>query len=156
MSPEGDKGKHLSVTAIRNGTVIDHIRNEVTFKVAEILRLEQEEQAVLLGMNLPSGQVGKKGIIKVEGRALTPQEVNIIALIAPEATLNIIKDYKVAEKRKVEVPARVEGIVRCFNPNCITNHQPISTCFDVIDSQPTTLRCVHCERTMRGNDIILK
>jgi len=156
MAPEKKKREQLSVTAIREGTVIDHIRNEATFKVAEILRVESEEEVVLVGMNLPSATVGKKGLIKVEGRGLTPQEVNKIALIAPDATLNIIKDYKVAEKRRVEVPARVEGIVKCFNPNCVTNHQPISTCFEVVVVSPISLRCVHCERMMSGEDIILK
>jgi aspartate carbamoyltransferase regulatory subunit len=156
MPAQSRKSHHMSVTAIRNGTVIDHIHNAATFKVAEILHLSREDNVVLVGMNLPSDQVGTKGIIKVEGRELTLQEVNKIALIAPEATLNIIKDYEVAEKRKVEVPSRVEGIVRCFNPNCITNHQGVGTCFDVVGYSPITLRCVHCERTMSGDDIILK
>jgi aspartate carbamoyltransferase regulatory subunit len=137
--------QQMNVSAIRNGTVIDHIQNEATFKVAEMLHLE-----------LPSQKVGKKGIIKVESRELTPREVNAIALIAPRATLNIIKDYRVVEKRRVELPARLEGIVRCFNPSCITNQQPIATCFEVLRSSPPTLRCIYCERLMSGSDIILK
>jgi aspartate carbamoyltransferase regulatory subunit len=148
--------QQMNVSAIRNGTVIDHIQNEATFKVAEMLHLEQQEQMVLIGMNLPSQKVGKKGIIKVESRELTPREVNAIALIAPRATLNIIKDYRVVEKRRVELPARLEGIVRCFNPSCITNQQPIATCFEVLRSSPPTLRCIYCERLMSGSDIILK
>ncbi|KPK63020.1 MAG: aspartate carbamoyltransferase [Planctomycetes bacterium SM23_32] len=156
MGSEKGARREMSVSAIRNGTVIDHIQNEATFKVAEILRLAQEQHTVLVGMNLPSGKVGKKGIIKIESRELTPQEVNKIALIAPQATLNIIQDYEVAEKRSVELPERVEGIVRCFNPSCITNRQAVSTCFDVIASDPVGLRCVYCERVMTGPDIILK
>jgi aspartate carbamoyltransferase regulatory subunit len=146
----------MNVSAIRNGTVIDHIRNDATFKVAEILRLDREEDVVLVGMNLHSSKVGKKGLVKVESRELTAQEVNKIALIAPQATLNIIKDYRVVEKRRVELPERVEGIVRCFNPNCVTNRQPVSTCFEVQGTDPVSLRCVYCERVMSGADIILK
>ena len=156
MAAEGAKREEMKVTAIRDGTVIDHIENDATFKVAEILRLEQGEEMVLVGMNLPSGKVGKKGIIKIESRELTPQEVNKIALIAPRATLNIIEDYRVVEKRKVELPRRVDGIVRCFNPQCVTNQQAISTSFDVIATDPPTLRCQYCERVMSGADIILK
>ncbi len=156
MGSERPVPQELNVSAIRNGTVIDHVSNEATFKVAEILRLEQEDQMVLVGMNLPSKQVGKKGIIKIEGRELTPQEVDKIALIAPQATLNIIKDYRVAEKRKVQLPDRVEGIVRCFNPSCVTNRQSVTTCFEVLGSSPVSLRCIYCERLMSGPDIILR
>ena len=73
-----------------------------------------------------------------------------------DATLNIIKDYRVLEKRRVELPDRLEGVVRCFNPSCVTNQQPVSTCFEVLMSSPPTLRCVYCERVMTGNDITLK
>lgn len=148
--------QQMNVSAIRNGTVIDHIQNEATFKVAEILRLEREEQMVLIAVNLSSKKMRNKGLIKVEGRELTPREVNTIALIAPQATLNIIKDYRVVEKRKVELPATLVGVVRCFNPSCVTNQQPISTCFEVLRSSPPTLRCAYCERVMSGPDIILK
>lgn len=156
MSEGKQKGPELSVTAIRNGTVIDHVRNEATFKVAQLLHVEKEQYQVLVGMNLPSGRVGKKGIIKVENRELTPQEVNKIALIAPEATVNIIKDFKVVQKRRVEVQDRVEGIVRCFNPNCITNRQPVTSVFQLVSRSPVTLRCTYCERHMNAGDIILK
>jgi len=150
------KRQQLSVTAIRNGTVIDHIRNEAAFKVVEILRLEREEQTLLIGLNLPSSRAGQKGIIKIENRELTPQEVNTIALIAPDATVNIIKDYRVVAKRQVELPDRLEGVVRCFNPSCVTNQQAVDACFEVLQSSPATLRCVYCERIMTGSDITLK
>jgi aspartate carbamoyltransferase regulatory subunit len=157
MCAEQETGRELSVTAIRNGTVIDHIRNEATFKVAEVLSVQKEASQVLVGMNLPSERVGRKGIIKVENRELTPQEVNKIALIAPEATVNIIKNFEVVDKRYVQVQDRVEDIVKCFNPNCITNRQAdTSTAFEVVGEEPTTLRCVYCERHMAGNDIIIK
>ncbi len=153
---EREKHQQLNVTGIREGTVLDHIENKATFKVAEILRLEQEERMVLIGVNLQSGKVGKKGLIKIAGRALTPQEVNTIALIAPDATVNIIRDYRVVEKRKVELPDRLEGVVRCFNPNCVTNQQAVDTSFEVLQSSPPTLRCTYCERVMSGTDITMK
>ena len=156
MNADRPPHREMNVSAIRNGTVIDHIRNDATFKVAEILRLDREEDVVLVGMNLHSSKVGKKGLVKVESRELTAQEVNKIALIAPQATLNIIKDYRVVEKRRVELPERVEGIVRCFNPNCVTNRHPVSTCFEVQGTDPVSLRCVYCERVMRAADINLK
>jgi aspartate carbamoyltransferase regulatory subunit len=156
MGSEKSARQEMNVAAIRSGTVIDHIRNDATFKVAEILRLARDEQVVVVGMNLPSGKMGQKGLIKIEGRELTPQEVNKIALIAPQATLSIICDYQVTEKRSVELPAQVEGIVRCFNPSCVTNQQWVNSCFDVMDTDPVSLRCVYCERVMTGSDIILR
>jgi aspartate carbamoyltransferase regulatory subunit len=155
MPTSSSDRKHLSVSAIRSGTVIDHIRSSATFKVAEILDLDEERGQVLIAVNLPSSQHERKGIIKIENRELTPQEANKIALIAPDATINIIKDYTVAAKRKVEVQERVEGIVRCFNPNCITNDEPVTTIFEVVATSPPALRCIFCERTMSGDDIIL-
>lgn len=156
MGSEKSARQEMNVAAIRSGTVIDHIRSDATFKVAEILRLARDEQVVVVGMNLPSGKMGKKGLIKIEGRELTPQEVNKIALIAPQATLSIIQDYQVTEKRSVELPEKVEGIVRCFNPSCVTNQQSVNSCFDVTDRDPVSLRCVYCERVMTGSDIILR
>lgn len=156
MAAHEEPRREMNVSTICNGTVIDHIRNEATFKVAQILKLEHEQNMVLVGMNLPSGKVGTKGIIKVENRRLTPREVDMIALIAPAATLNIIEDYKVKDKRSVHLPERVEGIVKCFNPSCVSNQQAMRTCFDVVGTSPVSLRCVYCERTMTGPDIILK
>ncbi|MFW6189788.1 MAG: aspartate carbamoyltransferase regulatory subunit [Planctomycetota bacterium] len=156
MDPEQNAPQQLNVSAIRSGTVIDHIRNEYTFKVVEILNLMQEDRMVLIGMNLPSDKLGRKGLIKIEDREVTPQEINKIALFAPDATLNIIQDYRVVEKRRVELPESVEGILRCINPNCVTNQQSVTTDFDVMRSTPPTLRCSYCERVMSGRDIVLK
>ncbi|NLW50405.1 MAG: aspartate carbamoyltransferase regulatory subunit [Candidatus Brocadiaceae bacterium] len=156
MDPGRAPREKMNVAAIRNGTVIDHIQNEATFKVAEILQLARSDQVVLVGMNLRSSRGGCKGIVKIEDRELTAREVSTIALIAPQATLNIIKDYRVVEKRRVELPRTVEGIVRCFNPSCITNCQNVATRFDVLASNPVSLRCSYCERLMSGPDIVLK
>ncbi len=156
MSPKEKPAPELNVSAIRDGTVIDHIRNEATFKVAEILDLTHEGRMVLIGFNLPSGRLGRKGLVKIEEREVTPEEANKIALIAPEATLNIIQDYRVTGKLKVELPSAVDGFVRCINPSCVSNQQEIKSSFDVIGTTPPTLRCVFCERVMSGRDIILK
>lgn len=148
--------REMNVSAIRNGTVIDHIDSDATFKVADILQVEGGADMVLVGVNLASGTLGKKGLIKIGNRELTPDEVNKIALIAPQATLNIISDFKVVGKARVELPERIERIVKCFNPRCITNQQSIVTRFEVIESSPPALRCLYCERVMRGGEIILK
>jgi aspartate carbamoyltransferase regulatory subunit len=147
--------KQLQVSAIKDGTVIDHIDSKSTFKVASILNIPEEGRLVLVGMNLSSHQLGKKGIIKIEGKVLTQEEVNKIALIAPNATLNIIKDFEVVEKRAVSLPEEITGIVKCFNPNCISNHERIQPRFKVIRKAPVRLRCHYCERAMEGEDIEL-
>lgn len=147
--------KQLAVSAICDGTVIDQIDSKSTFSVSEILRLQDEDQVVLVGINLSSKKLGKKGIIKIGGKTLTHEEVNKIALIAPDATLNIIKNYEVVKKIKIELPEIIEGIVKCFNPNCITNHEAIHNKFHVVSKQPVKLRCYYCERLMNGKDIEL-
>lgn len=150
------KVRELNVSAIRNGTVIDHINSDATFKVADILQVQDREHMVLVGVNLPSKGLGTKGLIKIENRELTADEVNKIALIAPEATLNIINDFEVVEKSGVKLPKTIERIVKCFNPRCITNQQSVLTRFDVVETSPPALRCLYCERVMHGDDILLK
>ena len=108
-----DETRTLKVSAIQDGTVIDHIESERTFEVVSLLKLQRVGETVLIGVNLDSSR-GRKGIIKVGGRRLTQEEVNKIALIAPNATLNIIEDYEVVDKRKVRVPDRIEGTLRCY------------------------------------------
>ena len=147
--------KQLAVSAIKNGTVIDQIDSKSTFVVSEILKLHEEEQEVLVGINLSSKKLKKKGIIKIAGKILTKEEVNKIALIAPDATLNIIKDYEVQKKIKVELTGAIKEIVKCFNPNCVSNHQVVHHQFAVVCKQPVKLRCHYCERIMTGKDIRL-
>ncbi|MFP4176207.1 MAG: aspartate carbamoyltransferase regulatory subunit [Planctomycetota bacterium] len=154
--PEGETREKMKVSGIRHGTVIDHIESEATFQVATLLEVEREDNMVLVGMNLESDHLDKKGLIKIEDRKLTPDEVNKIALIAPSATLNIISNYRVTEKFKVQLPETIERIVKCFNPRCVTNQQEMDTRFDVLHTSPPGLRCVYCERVMRGKDILLK
>ncbi|MFA4640285.1 aspartate carbamoyltransferase regulatory subunit [Pyrococcus kukulkanii] len=146
----------LKVSAIREGTVIDHIPAGKGLKVIEILKLGKLSNggAVLLAINVPSKKLGRKDIVKVEGKFLSEEEVNKIALVAPTATVNIIRDYEVVEKFKVEIPDVIEGILRCANPNCITHYEYVTTKFYVISREPLKVRCHYCERTMEEEEIL--
>jgi aspartate carbamoyltransferase regulatory subunit len=147
--------KKLEVSAIEEGTVIDQIASKSTFKVANILNIQGVDQVVLVGVNLSSKKLGKKGIIKIGGKILTQEEVNKIALIAPDATVNIIEGSELVRKFKVALPDSIEGIVKCFNPNCVSNHQKIQSRFHVINKNPIKIRCHYCERLMGTDDIEL-
>jgi aspartate carbamoyltransferase regulatory subunit len=138
--------KELKVSAIENGTVIDHIPSNTVFQVIKILNLNEFDNQIFLGTNLDSHKYGKKGIIKVSNRFFEADEINKIALVAPTATLIVIKNFSVVEKKKVEVPDSVEKIVKCFNPNCITNHETVTTRFNVIDKKELRLKCHYCEK----------
>jgi len=148
--------KELVVSAIENGTVIDHIPAKSVFRVVKMLNLEEVATQVTIGFNLESRKFGRKGIIKVSNMFFEKQEVNKIALIAPKATLIVIKNYKVVEKRNVEIPDIIRKFVKCVNPNCITNHQQVSTRFTVIDKEDLKLQCHYCEKiTVKNNFEIL-
>jgi len=141
-----DLRKELKVSAIENGTVIDHIPSESVFQVIKILNLTEYQNQLLIATNLDSQKMGKKGIIKVSNKFFRSDEINKIALVAPSATLIIIKNFAVIEKKQVEVPDYAEKIVKCFNPNCITNNEEITTKFTVIDKKELKLRCHYCEK----------
>ena len=144
--------RELKVQPIRNGTVIDHIAPGTALKVLRILKLPKPEtrSSITAALNVPSKKGGKKDIVKVEDRELDPREVDKIALIAPKATINIIREYNVAEKHNVRIPQNVTGIVRCGNPNCITNQQePVAPQFSVAATDPPRLRCHYCDRELQ-------
>ena len=119
--------KELKVSALENGTVLDHIPAENVYKALDILNLKGIENPITIGINLNSKLYGRKGIIKIADRFFEDDELNRLALIAPHATVNIIRNFQVVEKRKLSMPDRIEGIARCMNPKCITNHQPVMT-----------------------------
>ncbi len=146
MNNDIKKKLKLKVSAIKDGTVIDHIPAQNLFEVISILGLDKIENQITFGTNLESGKLGCKAIIKVSGRFFENDEINKIALIAPHAKLNIIRDYEVVEKKIVEIPEVIKGIVKCFNPKCITNHEKISTCFTVISKESLELKCRYCEK----------
>ena len=143
--------KELVVSAIENGTVIDHIPSKSVFRVVKMLNIDSTDSQVTVGLNLGSRKYGTKGIIKVSNVFFEKEEINKIALIAPKATLIIIKNYKVIEKRHVEIPDVIRKFVKCVNPNCITNHQQVSTKFNVIDKEDLKLQCHYCEKITAKN-----
>ena len=138
--------KQLNVSAIENGTVIDHIPAQNLFKVINILGLEKIDNLITFGTNLESNRLGKKAIIKIADKFFEKEEINRIAVVAPHAKLNVIKDYSVVDKRVVEVPESIEGIVKCVNPKCITNFEGVKTKFVVTDKQSVSLKCHYCEK----------
>ncbi len=144
--------KELAVAALRDGTVIDHIPSEALFKAVRILGLEKMTSAVTIGYNLDSQKLGKKGIIKVADVFFPEEIINRIAIIAPRAVVNIIRNYEVVEKHSVELPHTVKGIVKCNNPKCITNNEPMPTIFNVADSDGETLRCHYCGHILKRCD----
>lgn len=146
--------KKLKVKSIKNGTVIDHITANKALSVLRILDLPNEKRTVTIAMNVASSEMGSKDIVKIEGRELEPNEVDKIALIAPSATINIIRDYEIAEKSKVHLLEEINDILECPNPNCITNtDEPVKTKFYVIAKKPVSLRCYFCERIMEESEI---
>lgn len=147
--------KQLSVSAIRNGTVIDHIPARNMFKVLQILGLDSVDETITFGTNFESKKLGKKGIIKVSNVFFLDEEINKIALIAPEAKLNIIKDYEVVEKRVVEVPENIIGIARCVNPKCITNNETITTRFQVESKKDVSLKCHYCGKITDQENLVI-
>lgn len=138
--------KQLSVSAIENGTVIDHVPANTLFKVIQILGLDHIENQITFGTNLESKKLGKKAIIKISGIYFEDEDINRIALVAPEAKLNIIKDYEVVEKKVVEVPDNIVGIAKCMNPKCITNFESVTTRFRVVSKKNVALKCHSCEK----------
>ena len=138
--------KQLSVSAIENGTVIDHVPAKNLFKVIQILGLDKIDNEVTFGTNLESKKLGRKAIIKIAGIFFEDEDINRIALVAPDAKLNIIKDYEVVEKKEVVVPDNIVGIARCMNPKCITNYEHVITRFRILSKKNVALKCHYCEK----------
>ena len=137
----------LIVKALENGTVIDHIPADQTFKVVKLLGLEECAGQVTIGVNLSSNKLGKKGIIKVADTYFEKSELDKVAIIAPQAKVNIIKNYEVVEKIELSLPDEVTGILKCINPMCVTNKErDVETRFHILDKKNGTVKCHYCER----------
>ena len=147
--------KHLQVSAIKNGTVIDHIPAKNLFKVITILGLDKIDTLITFGTNLESKLLGLKAIIKIEDVFFHENEINKIALVAPDAKLNIIKDYEVIEKKLVALPDVLIGITKCVNPKCITNNETIKTKFYVVSKKDVTLKCHYCEKQINEEHFVI-
>ena len=142
----------MLVAAIENGTVIDHIPSEKTYQVAQLLGLQNLGTPVTIGYNLLSKKLGKKGIIKVADKFFTDEEISRLSVVAPNIVLNIIRDYEVVEKKTVVTPEEIKDIVKCNNPKCITNNEPMATHFHVANG---ILTCHYCEKEQDINKVEL-
>ncbi len=146
--------KHLKVKSIKNGTVIDHITANRALSVLNILNLPDEDTSLTVAMNVESPDMSRKDIVKIENRELSQDEVDKLVLIAPNATINIIRDYDISRKARLELKDEISDVITCSNPNCISNsNEPIKTKFYVQSKKPVILRCHFCERTMDLDDI---
>lgn len=146
----------MKISRIGNGTVIDHIHPGTAMQVFEILNLRRDvEDSIMVGIRVESDHLGTKDLLKLENRFLTPTESAMVALVSPDATINIIRDYEVQEKHKVEVPDQWAGIFRCDNPSCISNEErePIEAEFEVKNQQPLVVRCRYCGTLMNEKQI---
>ena len=143
----------LRVSKIRDGTVIDHVTAGQALNVLAILGIDGSEgEEVSVGMNVPSDRLAHKDIVKVSGRELSQSEVDVLSLISPEATINIVRDYEVIEKNRVERPTEVTGVLSCPNANCITNaDEPVVSKFDVVDDG---VRCTYCDTIVREDEVV--
>lgn len=139
----------MLVAAIENGTVIDHIPADKTYQVVSLLRLEKLDTQVTIGYNYNSKKLGRKGIIKVADKFFNDEEISRLSVVAPNIVLNTIRDYEVVEKRTATIPNELRGIVKCNNPKCITNNEPMPTLFHVVDKQQGILKCHYCEKEQR-------
>ena len=145
MCKKNNKGE-MFVRALKNGTVIDHIPSDKLFAVVSLLHLDKLKNRIIIGFNLNSEKIGKKSIIKVSDKYFSSEELNQLSVLAPNVTLNIIKEYEIIEKYKVEMPDELNGIIKCANPKCITNNEPMTTRIKIIDKQKGIIRCLYCEK----------
>lgn len=138
--------EELQVVALKNGTVIDHIPTDKLFTVVNLLELQNSDSNITIGNNFESKKLGKKGLIKVADRFFSDEEISRLSVVAPNVQLNIIRNYEVVEKKQVIMPDVVKGIVKCGNPKCITNNEPMTTIFHVINKENGVLKCHYCEK----------
>lgn len=150
-----DNKQALQVAALKDGTVIDHIPSDKLFQVVSLLGIEHLTSNVTIGFNLDSKKLGKKGIIKVANKFFSDEEISRLSVVAPNVKLNIIHNYAVVEKKEVCMPDEIKGIIKCPNPKCITNNEPMTTWFHVINKEKGTLKCHYCEKEHNKEDVKL-
>ena len=155
------EGRELLIRAIKNGIVIDHIPSEKVFAIVEILKLQEYSERITVATNMPSSSLGRKGIIKIEEKILEEKELNNISLLAPNVTINIIDNYEVVEKSKLDKLDKVIGLMKCDNPKCISNHENIETKFIRVEEdlnennleEKTKYKCFYCEKIILEDEI---
>ena len=148
--------QELQVVALKNGTVIDHIPTDKLFTVVNLLGLQNSDSNITIGNNFESKKLGKKGIIKVADRFFSDEEISRLSVVAPNVKLNIIRNYEVVEKKEVIMPDVVKGIIKCGNPKCITNNEPMTTIFHVVDKTNGLLKCHYCEKEQNKETLKLQ
>ena len=148
--------EELYVKKIKDGTVIDHITPGFALDVLKILGINGKSgEVVSTAINVESKHLHHKDIVKIQDRELNPHEVDKIALIAPNATINIVRNFEVASKKAVELPSTIRGIIKCDNPSCISNSmEPVERKFGVDEREPIRLRCHYCGHIMEREDIL--
>ncbi|HEY7110814.1 MAG TPA: aspartate carbamoyltransferase regulatory subunit [Nitrososphaeraceae archaeon] len=143
------------VRRIKNGTVIDHIEAGKALFVLRILNITGlEGEVITVALNVPSNKHSKKDIIKVENKYLREEDTNKLALVAPRATINIVRDYRLVEKRKIQLPDTIMGIFKCPNLRCVTNGENVMSVIEILDRNTILLRCKYCAQTLTTNDLI--
>ena len=158
------EGRELLIRAIKNGIVIDHIPSEKVFAIVEILKLKEYSERITVATNMPSSSLGRKGIIKIEEKILEEKELNNISLLAPNVTINIIDNYEVVEKSKLDKLDKVIGLMKCDNPKCISNHENIEAKFIRVKEgsensnennleEKTKYKCFYCEKIILEDEI---
>ncbi|HJV07380.1 MAG TPA: aspartate carbamoyltransferase regulatory subunit [Chromobacteriaceae bacterium] len=144
-----------TVEALKQGTVIDHIPAGQGLRILHLFKLTETGERVTVGLNLSSRHMGAKDIIKVENIALTEDQANELALFAPKATVNVIENFEVVKKHKLEMPESIEGIFACPNSNCISHNEPVNSFFYVKSQQnDTKMKCKYCEKSF-SKDIVV-
>lgn len=147
--------KELQVAALENGTVLDHIPSDKLFTVVSLLDLQHMDTNITIGNNFESKKLGKKGIIKIADKFFTPEEINRLSVVAPNILMNIIRNYEVVEKKEIVMPSELKDIVRCNNPKCITNNEPMTTWFDLTNKEKGIIKCHYCEKEQQIDNIKL-
>jgi aspartate carbamoyltransferase regulatory subunit len=148
--------KERKIPGIKDGTVIDHIPSRDTFRIIRILNPQEFKYPINLALNLDSKKMGNKGMIKIDSRFLTQSEVNKIAILAPNATVSIIKNYKVMEKIQVKIPEELVDVLDCTNPVCITSKEIAISKFKVLRKEPLEVKCHYCERVYGKDEVEIK
>lgn len=139
--------KKLQVEAIQYGSVIDHIPVQQGIKILKFFKFTQTNEKITVGLNLPTNSSNRKDLVKIENMFISDEQANQLALFAPNATINQIKDFKVINKFKVQLPSAFIGVLSCPNSNCISHNEPVDTKFYVNNNSALKLKCHYCEKT---------
>ncbi len=148
--------KEIKIPAIERGVVVDHIPAGQALKVVDILNLREDHDCITsIGMNMESKKMGRKDLLKIENKFIYKTELEKISLVAPNAVISFISNFKVKEKIKAQTPDVVSGVIKCKNKVCVTNHQNVKTKFHLVGEKPLRFKCHYCERIMEGKEVNL-